>query len=84
MKAKHAPDRLPQHRFPVDPWRLVETEYTTADLGVTETVFALGNGFIGMRANAEEGREAHSHGTFLNGFHETWRIAHAEATSAKP
>ncbi|NNE96849.1 MAG: glycoside hydrolase family 65 protein, partial [Acidimicrobiales bacterium] len=79
MKAKHAPNRLPQHRFPVDPWRLVETEYTTEDLGVTETVFALGNGFIGMRANAEEGREAHSHGTFLNGFHETWRIAHAEA-----
>ena len=31
-----------------------------------------------MRANPEEGREAHSHGTFLNGFHETWTIQHAE------
>ncbi|MFW2382673.1 MAG: glycoside hydrolase family 65 protein, partial [Acidimicrobiales bacterium] len=79
MKAKHAPDALPQHRFPVDPWRLVEREYGTEDLGVTETLFALGNGYIGMRANPEEGREAHSHGTFLNGFHETWRISHAEA-----
>ena len=31
-----------------------------------------------MRANPEEGRDAHSHGTFLNGFHETWHIHHAE------
>ena len=31
-----------------------------------------------MRANPEEGREAHSHGTFLNGFHETWNIHYAE------
>ena len=31
-----------------------------------------------MRANPEEGRDAHSHGTFLNGFHETWEIKHAE------
>ncbi len=79
MKAKRAPASLPQHRFPIDPWRLVERRYSTEDLGVTETLFALGNGFIGMRANPEEGREAHSHGTFLNGFHETWRISHAEA-----
>ena len=32
-----------------------------------------------MRANPEEGREAHSHGTYVNGFHETWSIHHAEA-----
>ncbi len=79
MKAKQAPEALPQHRFPLDPWRLVETEYSTDDLGLTETLFAIGNGFIGMRANPEEGREAHSHGTVLNGFHETWGISHAES-----
>ena len=78
MKPKLAPDRLSQHRFPVDPWRLVEREIDTSDLGLTETLFAVGNGYLGMRANPEEGREAHSHGTFLNGFHETWRIRHAE------
>ena len=48
------------------------------DLGVTESLFAIGNGYIGIRANATEGREAHSHGTYLNGFHETWDIKHAE------
>ena len=31
-----------------------------------------------MRANPEEGRDAHSHGTYINGFHETWSIHHAE------
>jgi alpha,alpha-trehalose phosphorylase len=69
---------LPEHRFPVEPWRLVERSYSNNDLGTTETLFALGNGYLGMRANPEEGREAHSHGTYLNGFHETWQIMHAE------
>ena len=68
----------PTHRFPVDRWRLVETKYDDTDLGVTESLFALGNGYLGMRSNPEEGRDAHSHGTFLNGFHETWEIKHAE------
>ncbi|MDO5697961.1 MAG: glycosyl hydrolase family 65 protein [Dermatophilus congolensis] len=48
------------------------------DLGVTETLFAVGNGYLGMRANPPEGREAYAHGTFVNGFHETWPIRHAE------
>jgi alpha,alpha-trehalose phosphorylase len=78
VKPHHTPRSLPQHRFPVDPWRLVEREYDSGDLGVTETLFAVGNGYLGMRANPEEGRVAHSHGTFLNGFHETWSIQHAE------
>lgn len=73
-----APDHLPQHRFPLDPWRFIEREYDVSDIGVTETLFAVANGYIGMRANPEEGRDAHSHGTFLNGFHETWHIHHAE------
>jgi alpha,alpha-trehalose phosphorylase len=78
MNHQPPPTGLPTHRFPVDPWRLVEREYSNDDLGTTETLFSLGNGYLGMRANPEEGREAHSHGTYLNGFHETWPILHAE------
>ncbi|WP_068114805.1 glycoside hydrolase family 65 protein [Nocardioides dokdonensis] len=66
-------------RFPVHPWRLVERGHRAADLGVTETLFAVANGYLGMRANPEEGRDAHAHGTFVNGFHETWPIRHAES-----
>jgi alpha,alpha-trehalose phosphorylase len=72
------PEHLPLHRYPIDPWRLVEREYDVNDIGVTETIFAVANGYIGMRANPEEGRDAHSHGTYLNAFHETWHIHHAE------
>ncbi|MDQ3468893.1 MAG: glycoside hydrolase family 65 protein [Actinomycetota bacterium] len=77
MKTR-APAHLALHRFPIDPWRLVEREHDSSDIGLTETLFAVANGYLGMRANPEEGRDAHSHGTYLNGFHETWHIQHAE------
>ncbi len=78
MKIRPGKASIPRHRFPVEPWRLVETEPDERDLGLTETLFANGNGYIGMRANPSEGRNAHTHGTYLNGFHETWDIKHAE------
>ena len=71
-------DFLDRTRYPVDPWPLVEQHFSDEDLGNTETLFALGNGYLGMRGNVEEGRDSHSHGTFINGFHETWPIQHAE------
>jgi alpha,alpha-trehalose phosphorylase len=66
-------------RFPIDPWALVETRHSLEDMGITETLFAVANGYLGMRGNPEEGRPAYAHGTFVNGFHETWPIRHAEA-----
>ncbi|MFI8593382.1 glycoside hydrolase family 65 protein [Microbacterium sp. NPDC078428] len=69
---------IDRDRFPIDPWRLVETSYSEEDTGVTETLFALGNGYVGMRGNHPEGRRAYEHGTFINGLHETWSIRHAE------
>jgi alpha,alpha-trehalose phosphorylase len=75
------PTGLAPHRFPVDPWRLIESELGD-DLGTTETVFAIGNGYIGLRGTPAEGREAFAHGNYLNGFHETWEIHHAEEAYA--
>ncbi|MEJ5918970.1 MULTISPECIES: glycoside hydrolase family 65 protein [unclassified Corynebacterium] len=63
---------------PVDEWRLVETKPGGMPLGLSETLFALANGYIGMRANPPEGRDSAEHGTFINGLHETWPIKHAE------
>ncbi|WP_395657500.1 glycoside hydrolase family 65 protein [Nocardioides sp.] len=73
------PDPLNRGRFPVDPWSLVETSYRPDDMGVTETLFTVANGYLGMRGNPEEGRPSYEHGTFVNGFHETWPIRHAES-----
>ncbi|MDO5628635.1 MAG: glycosyl hydrolase family 65 protein [Mobilicoccus sp.] len=79
MKARFAgTDPLDRGRFPADEWRFVERAPSSRDLGTTETLFAVGNGYLGMRANPPEGREAHVHGTYINGFHETWPIRHAE------
>ena len=76
-----AADPLDRNRFPIDEWRFTEAEYIADDLGVTESLFAVGNGYLGMRGNVEEGRETYAHGTFINGFHEPWPIRHAPATA---
>src|SRR5690606_27083082 len=77
-EAPTSEDFLDRTRWPVDPWRLVEAHPDQTDLGVTETLFSVGNGYLGMRGNVAEGRDSHTHGTFVNGFHETWQIRHAE------
>lgn len=69
---------MDRDRFPVDPWRLVETSFSLEDAGVTETIFSVGNGYLGLRGNHPEGRFGHEQGTFINGFHETFPIRHAE------
>ncbi len=71
-------DPLDRSRFPVDEWALVETRFEASDLGVTESLFSVGNGYLGLRGNYEESRDAYADGTFVNGFHETWPILHAE------
>jgi alpha,alpha-trehalose phosphorylase len=72
----------PEHLYPADEWRIVEARYSDEFVGLTETVFSLGNGFVGIRGSVEEGRPAMVPGTFVNGFHETWPIMHAEGAHA--
>ncbi|HEY1135713.1 MAG TPA: glycosyl hydrolase family 65 protein [Nocardioides sp.] len=79
MTVDIADDPMDRGRFPIDPWRLVESDHFPGDLGLTETLFTVANGYLGMRGNPAEGRDAHAHGTFINGFHETWPIKHAES-----
>ena len=79
MKRGVAADPLNRSRYPLEDWRLVEVEPPTIDdLGTTESLFSVSNGYLGMRGNPEEGRKSFAHGTYINGFHETWKIRHAE------
>jgi len=76
---KHRPvTRPPLDVYPVDAWRLIERGFHPDAVPVSETLFALANGYLGIRGALEEGEPVHEHGTFINGFHETWQIAHAE------
>ncbi len=72
-------DPVDVERFPIEPWRLVEKYPSSEDLGITETLFATANGYLGIRAIPEETRPSYKNGTFINGFHETWEIKHAES-----
>jgi alpha,alpha-trehalose phosphorylase len=69
---------LPEDVYPRDPWRLVETRFDAEHLDRAETVFSQANGFVGFRGTFDEGRPSHLPGSFVNGFHETWPIEHAE------
>jgi alpha,alpha-trehalose phosphorylase len=65
--------------YPADEWRIVETEYTDRYFARAETALSLSNGYLGVRGTFDEGRPSLFPGTFVNGFHETWPIVHAEA-----
>ncbi|MDG6106308.1 HAD-IA family hydrolase [Dactylosporangium aurantiacum] len=62
----------------VDPWRLRERVYNPGYVEQTETLFAVSNGYLGIRASFEEGEPSFRPGTMLNGFHETWPIVYPE------
>ena len=68
----------PEHLYPPDEWRIVETRLSERYFARAETAFALANGYLGMRGTPDEGRPVLAPGTFVNGFHETWPILHPE------
>ena len=68
----------PEHLYPPDEWRIVEAAWTPQYSGRAETVFALANGYVGIRGTLDEGRPSLEAGTYISGFHETWPIVHAE------
>jgi alpha,alpha-trehalose phosphorylase len=68
-----------RHRcFPAEPWAVCETELDLSVLAQSESIFALSNGHIGLRANLEEGEPHGLPGTYLNSFYETRPLPYAE------
>ncbi len=70
--------------FRVEPWALRETELDLDRLAQTESVFALSNGNIGLRANLDEGEPYALPGTYLAGFYELHPLPYAEAGYGNP
>ncbi len=68
----------PDYVYPADDWKLIEKRFYQRFLAQTETLFALSNGYLGMRGTFEEGKPAFQNGTFVNGFYESWPIIHGE------
>src|SRR6266446_4164655 len=70
--------------FTVEPWSVRETSLDLDVLAQTESVFALANGHIGLRANLDEGEPFGLPGTYLNSFYELRPLPHAEAGYGYP
>jgi alpha,alpha-trehalose phosphorylase len=60
-----------------DEWHVSETRFDP-QWRAGESIFAVGNGYLGVRGTPEEGAPAHDAGTVLNGLHETWPIVYPE------
>jgi alpha,alpha-trehalose phosphorylase len=60
-----------------DEWHVAETRFDP-DRRAAESLFAVGNGYLGVRGTPEEGAPAHDPGAVLNGLHDTWPIVYPE------
>lgn len=68
--------------YPFNEWEIIEETFDVESNLQDETIFALGNGYIGMRGNFEEGysgpSETSVNGTYINGFYESEPIEYGE------
>lgn len=65
-----------------NPWSIIEKTFTIENNYVNETLFAIGNGCIGIRGNFEEGYSGPKgtglEGIYINGFYESEVIKYGE------
>jgi len=70
--------------FTIDPWGVAEHGLDLAAQARAESVFALSNGHIGLRANLDEGEPHGLPGTYLNGVFELRPLPYAEGGYGYP
>jgi alpha,alpha-trehalose phosphorylase len=75
---------IEQAAYTVEPWGVRETELDLDRLAQSESVFALSNGHIGVRANLDEGEPNGIPGTYLNAYYEQRPLPYAEAGYGYP
>lgn len=66
------------HAFPLDTWQIIENDFNRREIPSRETVFALGNGYLGVRGSFEERRCLYHPGAYLNGYYDTEPIIYGE------
>jgi alpha,alpha-trehalose phosphorylase len=70
--------------FALDPWSICEKDLDLDMLSQSESILALSNGHIGLRANLDEGEPYGLPGTYLNGLFELRPLPYAEAGYGYP
>ena len=78
----------PPDIFSPEPWTFGAVRYDAQIAkkyaGQAETMFALANGYLGIRGTPEEGRPAQDPGVLLNGFYEHRPITYGELAYGFP
>ncbi len=64
--------------YPYHEWEITETIYSPEYNARHETIFALGNGYLGTRGTPEEGGTVWREGTYINGFYESAPLRYPE------
>ncbi len=73
--------------YPFDQWNIIENGFNPENNYRNETIFCLGNGYLGMRGNIEEGFIGDVEGckgSYINGFYESEKIIYGEYQYAFP
>lgn len=70
--------------YPPDPWHIREINYRPEYLERNETIFALANGYFGIRGTFDETAGNIQPATFINGFYETAPIQYGEKAFGYP
>ncbi|MBM0231570.1 glycoside hydrolase family 65 protein [Micromonospora sp. STR1_7] len=86
MQTSSATDQPPPAAGVVDDetWRIRRTAGDLDRLGETESIFALGNGWVGWRGVLDEGTPCGMPGSYVNGFHERRELSYPEEGYAFP
>lgn len=78
MEEKHGQQCI----YPMDVWQIIEDKFSADNNYKNESIFALGNGYIGLRGDYEEnykwGSDKGCPGTYINGFYDTKAIEYGE------
>lgn len=78
-------DLMEAYSYPVHPWTIEENAFEKNAVRKNESVFSLGNGYLGLRGCYEEGfldEKLGVRGTYLNAFYETEKIRYGEIAHA--
>jgi alpha,alpha-trehalose phosphorylase len=75
---------IPDDVFAVEAWSVPERKLHLDVLPVSESIFALSNGHIGLRGNLDEGEPWGLPGTYLNAFYELRPLPYAEGGYGYP
>lgn len=74
--------------YPLNEWEIVEECFEPGNIHKNESIFATGNGYIGLRGNFEEGNPSPRimgvEGTYINGFYEISPMQYGEKAYGFP